>query len=456
MERANVTVVGSGYVGTVVAASFASLGRSVIGVEVDDRKLATLKSGRAPFYEAGLDDLLAEQLGSGRLTFTNDVRFALAGSDIVFLCVGTPGVANGRADMSAMAAAARAIGGALQRDQVLVTKSTVPIGSGNWLEHLVTEALRERGEDRRFAVVSNPEFLREGSAIDDFLHPERVVLGSDNAAAIDAVADLYKPILEQSFPGGDAKARPPLIRTNLVTAEAVKYAANAFLATKVSFINEVANICDLVGADVSQLSNAIGLDSRIGDRFLDAGAGWGGSCFGKDVDELIAEAEEHGYDPHLLKATVAVNRQQREIIIKKLQRHLGTLRGRRIGILGLAFKPGTDDLRDAPAVDISARLLEMGAFVIAHDPVVERVPDLPALKIAGTPYEAADGVDAVVLLTEWPEFLAIDIQKLVEKMRGNVFIDARNVFEASTMTAAGLVHEGIGRPAATAGMPISS
>jgi UDPglucose 6-dehydrogenase len=448
MERANIAVVGSGYVGTVVAASFASLGRSVIGVEVDDRKLATLKSGRAPFYEAGLDDLLAEQLGFGRLTFTNDMRFALAGSDVVFLCVGTPGVANGRADMRAMAAAARAIGAALQRDQVLVTKSTVPIGSGNWLEHIVTEALRERMEDRRFAVVSNPEFLREGSAINDFLHPERVVLGSDDAGAIDEVADLYKPILEQSFPDGDANARPPLIRTDLVTAEAIKYAANAFLATKVSFINEMANICDLVGADVSQVATAMGLDSRIGDRFLDAGAGWGGSCFGKDVDELIAGAEEHGYDPQLLKATVAVNKRQRDIIISKLQGHLGTLRGRRIGILGLAFKPGTDDLRDAPAVYIVSRLLEMGAFVIAHDPVVERVPDVPDLKMAGTPYEAADGVDAVVLLTGWPEFLAIDLAKLAEKMRGRVFVDGRNIFDPGTLSAAGLRYESVGRPGA--------
>jgi UDPglucose 6-dehydrogenase len=443
----NVAVIGNGYVGTVVAACFASLGRQVVGVETDERKRAMLEQGRAPFYESGLDDLVQEQLARGRLAFTNDVGVALSRAEIVFLCVGTPSVADGRADMKALETAANEIGRSMQRDHILVTKSTVPIGSSNWLSQILEIALSKRPEERRaFSVVSNPEFLREGDAINDFLHPQRIVLGGDDAGAVDAVADLYRPILEQSFAGAHPERRPRLIRTDPVTAEAIKYASNAFLATKVSFINEIANICDLVGADVTQVSAAMGLDPRIGSQFLGAGVGWGGSCFGKDLEALVAVANDHGYEPQLLKATGSVNERQRGVIIRKLQRDLGTLRGRRIGILGLAFKPGTDDLRDAPSIDITSRLLSMGAFVRAHDPIVEHVPELPNLAITASAYEVAEDADALVLLTEWPEFVTLDLHKVKEKMHGNLFVDARNVFNPQIVRDVGLSYVGVGRP----------
>ena len=439
MRAENVAVVGSGYVGTVVAACFASLGRRVTGVESDRRKLTILQDGRAPFYEPGLDDLLQEQLATGRLTFTNDLRSALAGSEIVFLCVGTPSVADGRADMKALEIAAREIGRADERHHILVTKSTVPIGSSNWLAGVVESAGRQA-----FSVVSNPEFLRESNAIHDFLHPERIVLGGDDGA-VAAVAELYRPILEQSFNGSDSRKRPPLIKTDLVTAETIKYASNAFLATKVSYINEIANICDLVGAEITDVAAAMGLDPRIGSQFLSAGVGWGGSCFGKDLDALVAAADDLGYDAQLLKATAAVNDRQRDVIIRKLQHGLGTLRGRRIGILGLAFKPGTDDLRDAPSVQVASRLLSMGAFVRAHDPIVERAPGLPELATSATAYEVAEGADALVLMTEWPEYLALDLQKLKEIMPGRLFVDARNAFDPALVTKVGLSYVGVGR-----------
>jgi UDPglucose 6-dehydrogenase len=445
MGTETVAVVGNGYVGTVVAACFSLLGRNVIGVETDERKLAMLQQGRAPFYEAGLDELLQAQIPTGRLVFTNDIRLALPDSQIVFLCVGTPSVADGRADMEPLEVAAREIGRSMERSHVLVTKSTVPIGSSKWLSRIVESALSERSKKpRQFSVVSNPEFLREGHAINDFLHPERIVLGGEDAA-VAAVADLYRPILEQAFNGSSPERRPPLIRTDLVTAETIKYASNTFLATRVSFINEIANICDLVGADVTEVSAAMGLDPRIGSQFLAAGTGWGGSCFGKDLDALIAAADEHGYDAELLQATAHVNQRQRGVIIRKLQRNLGTLRGRRIGILGLAFKPGTDDLRDAPSVDITSRLINMGAVVRAHDPIVDEVPELPNLATTATAYEVAEAADALVLMTEWPEFLTLDLLKLKEKMRGELFLDARNVFDSTVVSQAGLRYEGVGR-----------
>ena len=448
MGRENVAVVGNGYVGTVVAACFASLGRTVVGVESDESKLTMLQRGRAPFYEPGLDDLLQEELTTGRLRFTNDLRSALAESEIVFLCVGTPSVADGRADMGALEVAAREIGRADERHHILVTKSTVPIGSSNWLAEIVRSATEGRDGRRSLSVVSNPEFLREGNAINDFLHPERIVLGGDDEA-LAAVADLYRPILEQSFNGTDSRRRPPLIKTDLVTAETIKYACNTFLATKVSFINEIANICDLVGAEVTDVATSMGLDPRIGSQFLSAGVGWGGSCFGKDLDALVATAEDLGYDAQLLKATDAVNDRQRDVIIRKLQRELGTLRGQRIGILGLAFKPETDDLRDAPSVQVTSRLFSMGAFVRAHDPIVEHVPGLPELRTHATAYEVAKEADALVLMTEWPEFLDLDLQKLKENMRGRLFVDARNAFDPALVTEVGFRYVGVGRRGST-------
>ncbi len=440
-----IAVVGNGYVGTVVAACFARVGHPVVGLEADDAKLAQLRLGQAPFFESGLDDLLAEGVRGGCLRFTADPVEAVGDCDVVFLCVGTPPGADGRPDMTATHAAATAVGAAMRRHHVVVTKSTVPIGSGRWLASVVEDALAAHGSaNSSFSVVSNPEFLRQGSAIADFLHPDRVVIGSDDPGALDLVGRVYAPILAQAFPGGNGY-QPPLVRTDLATAETIKYASNAFLATKISYINELANICERVGADVTDVVTAMGLDPRIGARHLDPGVGWGGSCFGKDLAALVATAQEYGYEASILKAAITVNARQRTRVVEKLQAHLKSLRGRRVGILGLAFKPGTDDLRDAPAVDIIARLLASGALVRAHDPVVTHLPGLDGVRLVDAPEAVADRADAVVLLTEWPEYLGLDLAGLRAGMRGDLFIDGRNLFDPAAVARAGLVYEGIGR-----------
>jgi UDPglucose 6-dehydrogenase len=445
LPASRIAVVGSGYVGTVAAACFASVGHQGVGVEVDAAKRRARSRGRAPFFAAGLDDLLAAGLQRGHLRFTADMADALDSSDVVFLCVGTPGRPDGRADMSAVEAAATAIGANLRHPHVIVTKSTVPIGSGLWLASVIEDALPAAvRRDPPFSVVSNPEFLRQGSALEDFLHPDRVVIGGDDPASVGRVAGIYRPIIESARPVTNGQ-HPPLLTTDLATAEAIKYAANAFLATKVSFINEIANICERVGADVANVATAIGLDERIGPRFLDAGLGWGGSCFGKDLNALVAAADEHGYDAALLRAAVAVNARQRVTVVDKLQRHLKTLRGRRVGVLGLAFKPGTDDLRHAPSLEIIQHLVARGCSLMAHDPVVRALPDLPTVRMAAEPLDVGERADAVVLVTEWPEYLGLDLPGLRSRMRGDLFLDGRNVFDPESVAAAGLVYEGIGR-----------
>lgn len=441
-----VSVIGSGYVGTVVAVCLAWLGREVVAVESDSRRLHTLRRGDVPFHEPELDRLLGEALAAGTLRFTDDMSDALEHSEVVFLCVGTPLGADGHADMTAVRAAAAAIGENLISPHVLVTKSTVPIGTGRWLESLVEDAYGGGDPiETLLSVVSCPEFLREGSAVADFLHPDRVVLGGDDPPALEEVVAVYEPVLSQEFPGGRGDRRPALVRTGLVTAETVKYAANAFLATKISFINEMASICELVGADVAEVSTAIGLDSRIGPAFLGAGAGWGGSCFGKDLSELINTASDHGHEPRLLRAAVDVNTAQRCVVVDKLRRHLKTLQGRRIALLGLAFKPGTDDLRDAPAVDVARRLIDAGARVTAHDPCVESVPGLAALHHADDVMAAVDRADAVVLMTEWPEYTSTDWGSVRAALRGDLVVDGRNALDPDTVSGAGLRYEAIGR-----------
>jgi UDPglucose 6-dehydrogenase len=438
-----VAVVGTGYVGTVVAACFSLIGRTVVGVEIDPAKLEQLRSGTAPFYEPGLDELLREQVASGRLTFTDDMGMALDGAEVVFLAVGTPTGKDGHPDMSFVAAAAKALGPHIRDGMALVTKSTVPIGSGAWLGSIIEES-HETTVD--FAVVSNPEFLREGTAIDDFLHPDRVVIGSKSREAIELVTEAYRPILDQTFRGGRPDTvRPNLVTTGLATAETIKYAANAFLATKISYINEISQICEKVGADVTEVAHAIGLDQRIGDKFLNAGVGWGGSCFGKDLDALAAIARDYGLSPEMLDAVREVNRRQRLHVVDKLQLHLKTLRGRRIALFGLAFKPGTDDLRDAPSIDIARRLVELGATVLGYDPIVKEVPGFPELRTTSDAFEAAERADAVVVVTEWPEFDEIDLERLAEVMRGDLFFDGRNAIDSTRVRAAGLRYEGIGR-----------
>jgi UDPglucose 6-dehydrogenase len=440
-----VAVVGSGYVGTVVASTQAFLGHHVVAVESARERLTALRSGRLPFYEPGADELLTRAVDAGRLCFTDRIEDAMRASDVIFLCVGTPSGPDGHADVSALASVASVIAGHIDAPKVLVTKSTVPVGSGEWLRTAIEDAMPRREYHGLFSVVSNPEFLRQGSAVSDYLHPDRVVLGGDDAEAVERVVAIYRPILEQSFPGGNPECRPALVRTGLATAETVKYASNAFLALKVSFANELANISELVGADVVDVMHAIGLDSRIGRRFLDAGAGWGGSCFGKDLGELIAAAEDHGYDAQLLRAARDVNYYQRRLVVNKLRRRLHGLRGRRVAILGLSFKPATDDLRDAPAVDIATALLASGACVAAHDPVVQSVPGLNGSRTAPDPHDALDRADAAVLLTEWPSYQDLVFEEVRDRMRGRLFVDARNFLDPAKIEAAGLEYDGMGR-----------
>jgi len=348
---------------------------------------------------------------------------------------------------------ARSIARNLRHYHVIVTKSTVPIGTGYWLASLIEDIAGPEGRDR-FGVVSNPEFLREGNAVQDFLHPDRVVLGSDDPRALQIATDMYRPILEQQIPG-DVGHREvvPLLQTKLTTAEMIKYASNAFLATKISFANEIARLCEFVGADITEVTAGMGLDTRIGGRFLDAGLGWGGSCFGKDLSALVSTAEEYGYRPRILEGSIAVNQAQRKHVVDELLRQLKTLRGTKICILGLAFKPDTDDLRDSPALDVASRLLDKGAIVTAYDPMVHAVPDVADIRLMPSPILAAADADAVVVATEWPQFLTIDLAELRATMRGDIFFDGRNNFDPDLVRGAGFRYLGIGRGASVSRQP---
>jgi UDPglucose 6-dehydrogenase len=438
-----VAVVGTGYVGTVTAVCLSWLGHDVVGFDMDHRRAGQLAAGQLPFFEPKLPELLREALDTGRLTFTSsggDVDDA----DVIFLCVGTPVGPGGTPDMSQVESAALEVAGHLRAGAIVVNKSTVPVGSGNWVRTLIEESL-PAGRELEFSVVSNPEFLREGAAVEDFLYPDRIVLGGENGSPRQ-VAALYERILAQDFPGGRPGLRTSLTITTLPSAEMVKYAANAFLATKISFANEIASICELVGADAREVLPAIGADSRIGPRFLHHGIGWGGSCFGKDLAALVATGHEYGYPPRILQAAVEVNTAQRASVLHRLQSALKVLKGRRVAVLGLAFKAGTDDLRDSPAVDVVRRLLAAGASVSAYDPVVKHVPELEGgrLRIGVDPYDAAERADAVVVATEWPDFAVLDMPRLAERMAGEVLLDARGVVDVAAATAAGLVVTGFG------------
>ncbi len=433
-----IAVIGTGYVGAVVAAGLSSVGHEIVGIETDPERLTSLRAGIVPFHEPGLSDLVSSQLAKASLSFTDSYKTALEHTAVTFLCVGTPSRPDGSPDTTDIENAARSISEWITNSMVVATKSTVPIGSGRWLNDLIA--------DDRVSVVSNPEFLREGTALMDFLHPDRVVLGSDDGAAIKAMIDVYRPILEQSFTGGRADHRPGLVRTDLETAEIIKYAANAFLATKISFINEVAMIADAVGADVTEVATAIGMDQRIGSSFLGAGIGWGGSCFGKDLAALRATAYQHGIDSLITGAVVGVNEHQIEVVVDKIRGHVD-LAGAEIAMLGLAFKPGTDDLRDAPSLKLARRMLDSGARVTAYDPIVGVVPGLDGLKVAPSWRDAVAGADATVVVTEWDEFLSIDLTVLAAEMAGGLFVDARNSFDVAAATSAGLIYVGIGRAA---------
>ena len=480
----DVCVVGTGYVGLVTGTCLAYLGRNVLCVDIDERKINMLREGKSPIYEPGLDQLIQIGLQRGNLRFSTDLNASVRKSEIIFIAVGTPPLPSGKADLSFVKAVAQEIGRTLDCDRrrIVVNKSTVPIGSGNWVEMLVKEGLSENlayrekvasgtqdsgavtSSPRRtgglkpddiFLVASNPEFLREGSAISDTLYPDRIVIGATNNYATERLRALYDPIIEQTFVAPATAPRlagftaVPVVTTDLAAAEMIKYAANAYLATKISFANEIANICEKVGADVKEVVRGFGLDSRIGPKFLNAGVGWGGSCFGKDVSALIDIATEYGYEPSLLRSTVDVNKRQRLVPVQKLQEVLKIIKGKTVGLLGLSFKPETDDLRDAPSLEIARQLLEMGARVKAYDPIANEVcskqhPDLK-VEYAENTLSLAEDCDALVIVTEWEEFRYLDFEKIGEAMNTKVMIDGRNVLDPAAVEAAGFKYRGIGR-----------
>jgi UDPglucose 6-dehydrogenase len=459
MEQLDVGIVGTGYVGLATGASLAYIGHRVTCLDNNQERVAGLKVGRVPFYEPGVEELIAKCAGRLRFAGSEGLTEVVRGSDILILAVGTPQGGDGSADLSNVTDVARAIGRALGHSTpprelplVVVNKSTVPVGSAYYVSTLVDDGIDEAGgEGAEFRVASNPEFLREGSAVHDSLFPDRVVVGTDSREALDALRALYTPIVEQSFPT-DWDPRPkvavPFVTTDLVSAEMIKYASNAFLATKISFINEVANLCELVGADISEVAYGVGLDDRVGSRFLSAGLGWGGSCFPKDVAALRATAREYDHETPLLDAAAAVNERQRRRVIHKLQRDLHSLKGRRVALLGLSFKPNTDDLRGAPSLTIAGALNALGAKVIGYDPVAgkaaaELMPDIQAVFDL---YDALRGAHAAVVVTEWQEVRGLDLKKAASLMREpKLIVDGRNALDATASQEAGLLYRGFGR-----------
>ena len=458
-----VTVIGTGYVGTVTGACLAYLGHRVTCVDTDESKIAKLQRGESPIYEPLLNELLESAAGRGGIDFRTSLAAAAAESDVVFIAVGTPPLPSGEANLEYLEAAARSVGAALDnsRFRVVVNKSTVPVGSANLVETLVREGMAEApAEERRgvrFGVASNPEFLREGSAIADSLYPDRIVVGSGDERVIEIMRELYAPLVAQKFDPPPGLPRPAsmmqvtLLITSLTGAEMIKYAANAFLTVKIGYANEIANICERVGAEATEVMAGIGLDSRIGSRFLNPGVGWGGSCFGKDVNALMHTAREYGYQARLLEASLEVNAAQRTTVIQKLQEKLFILKGRTIGLLGLAFKPETDDLRDAPALQIAERLLQMGARVKAYDPVAmpachAQHPEL-RIRYCESAAELAQDADALVVVTEWNEFRDLDLADLAKRMVSPILVDGRNLFAPEAAAAAGFDYIGVGRGA---------
>lgn len=437
----NICVLGTGYVGLVTGTCFADMGNNVVCVDIIEEKIARLKQGILPIYEPGLEEMVERNVEAGRLNFTTSYKEGLDNVEFIFIAVPTPTGANqGAADMRYVEAAARMIAEELDHYAIVINKSTVPVGSGDVVSRVIRNNLKR--SEVNFAVVSNPEFLREGAALQDFQHPDRVVLGSSDTEAAQSVARLYLPL------------RAPIIVTDIYTAEMIKYASNAFLATKISFINEIAQICERLGADVKEVAEGMGHDKRIGRAFLDAGLGYGGSCFPKDVRALAYMADEAGLHPQMLHAVMDINHDQRRLVINKLTNILGALRGCVIGVLGLAFKPNTDDMREAASVDIIRWVTSQGATVRVYDPVametgraaLEREGiNLDAVVFCENPYDVATGADALAVVTEWNEFKSLNMLQVRAAMRRPVLIDGRNIYEASEMNHYGFIYRGIGR-----------
>jgi UDPglucose 6-dehydrogenase len=459
-----VCVIGTGYVGLVTGVCLAHIGHEVICVDVNEEKVKLMQSGQSPIFEPGLSELMKSSMAADRLQFTTDLGLGVNHGDILFIAVGTPALPNGESDTRYVEAVARGIGNHLNGGyKVIVNKSTVPIGSGDWVRMIVLDGVVENQKvavtagnvaevvhpevAADFDVVSNPEFLREGSAIYDTFNPDRIVLGSNSPQAIRMMQELYAPIVEGRY-AEDKTVEVPVLVTDLSSAEMVKYASNSFLATKISFINEIANICDRVGADVTQVAQGIGLDSRIGHKFLRAGIGWGGSCFPKDVSALIHTADDYGYDAKLLKSAVEVNNHQRLVALEKLQQVLKILKGKTIGLLGLTFKPDTDDMRDAPSLMLIEQLNRLGAKVKAYDPIVSQSGmrhGLSGVIVETDPIHLADGCDALVLVTNWKQFKDLNYEAMAHSMHSSVIIDGRNFLDREALISAGFQYFGIGR-----------
>jgi UDPglucose 6-dehydrogenase len=431
----HIAVIGSGYVGLVTGACFAEFGVDVTCVDVDEEKIAQLALGRSTIYEPGLDQLVKKNLDAGRLRFTTDTQLAVKQSLVIFLAVGTPPAADGSADLSYVDDATRKIAEHMDSYKVVATKSTVPVGTG---KHLTSLIRAHQPKPVNFSVVSNPEFLREGAAISDFMRPDRVVIGGSDEGAIAIMRDLYRPLY---------LIETPFVITSLEGAELIKYAANAFLATKISFVNEVANLCEKVGCDVHEVARAIGMDRRIGSKFLHAGPGFGGSCFPKDTLALAAIGRQFDSPTRIVDAVIEVNYQQRLAMVPKIEKLAGGLSGKRIAVLGLAFKPETDDMRDAPSVDIVRGLVDRGAVVSAYDPVAreEARKVLPEIEYAADEYEAANGADVLVFITEWNQFRALDMERIRGLMKVPRIADLRNIYEPADMRAMGFQYVGVGR-----------
>jgi UDPglucose 6-dehydrogenase len=431
----HLAVIGTGYVGLVSGACFAEFGNSVTCVDSDAAKIEMIKAGRMPIYEPGLDALVAKNVREGRLEFTTDINGAIAKSLVVMLAVGTPSSTDGSADMSQVEAVALEIARALNSYKVIVTKSTVPVGAAGYIKRIIDENKRS---SCRYSVASNPEFLREGAAINDFLRPDRVVIGCNDEEAIEILKDLYRPLY---------LIETPFVTTNPESAEMIKYASNAFLATKISFINEIANLCDKLGADVHDVVKGMGMDKRIGSKFLHPGPGFGGSCFPKDVKALAAIARNTGYEMKLTEAVLSVNERQMASVIERIRRAVPDLKGKTVGLLGLAFKPDTDDLREAPALKIISDLKAAGAAVRAYDPAAMEAARqvVTDIQFCEDEYDAARESDALVIVTEWNQFRGLDFSRLKSVMKGLNIVDMRNIYEPKDVREAGFTYISMGR-----------
>ncbi len=430
-----IAVIGTGYVGLVSGACFAEFGIDVTCVDVDTQKIENLNKGIIPIYEPGLDKIVEKNVTAGRLHFTTNLKSAVEGALVVFLAVGTPPQPDGSPNMDYYQQAAKDVAESMNGYKVLVTKSTVPVGTGEWLRNYVTEHLKVETD---FGVASNPEFLREGAAIADFMRPDRVVVGSNDERAIEVMKELYRPLY---------LIETPVVITSLEAAELIKYAANAFLATKITFINEIANLCDAIGCDVHDVARGMGMDNRIGRKFLHPGPGYGGSCFPKDTRALTTVADSFGVETRIVDAVVEANERQRDAMIPKIEKLVGDLNGKKIGVLGLSFKPETDDMRESPAIDIIRVLIERGATVKAYDPVAmkEAKHYLPSIEYASDEYDAISGADALVIITEWNQFRALDMEKVKSLLTSPKIADLRNVYEPKDMRELGFEYVGVGR-----------